>query len=87
MDYDLIIKSVKKTGRLMIIEEGVLRSGVGSEIAAEIQEKCFDFLDSPVKRIASKNYFIPVTPVMAEQILPGVDSVVTEIKNMLLLAW
>ena len=83
MDYALIIESVKKTGRLMIVEEGVLRAGVGSEIAAEIQENCFDFLDSPVKRIASKNYLIPITPVMAESIVPDSELVQKEIKSIL----
>ena len=83
IDYALIIESVKKTGRLMIVEEGVLRAGVGSEIAAEIQENCFDFLDSPVKRIASKNYLIPITPVMAESIVPDSELVQKEIKSIL----
>ncbi|MHB1347278.1 MAG: alpha-ketoacid dehydrogenase subunit beta, partial [Candidatus Humimicrobiaceae bacterium] len=44
-DYNTIINSVKKTNKLVIIEEGVIRSGVGSEIASEISEKCFDYLD------------------------------------------
>ena len=83
MDYASIIKSIKKTGRLMIVEEGVLRAGVGSEIAAEIQENCFDYLDSPIKRIASKNYLIPLTPVMAKSIVPDSELVQKEIKNIL----
>ena len=83
MDYETIINSVKKTSRLVIVEEGVLRAGVGSEIAAQIQEMCFDWLDAPIKRIASKNYLIPLSPVMAEGILPGVDSVYTEIVKIL----
>ncbi len=83
MDYELIIESVKKTGRLMIVEEGVLRAGVGSEITAEIQESCFDFLDSPIKRIGSKNYLIPLTPVMAKTIVPDSELVLKEIKSIL----
>jgi len=86
LDYDTIIRSVKKTSKLVIVEEGVLRSGVGSEIAAQIQEMCFDWLDAPIKRIASKNYFIPLSPVMAEAILPGVDSVYKDIVSFLSLA-
>lgn len=83
MDYALIIESVKKTGRLMVVEEGVLRAGVGSEIAAEIQESCFDYLDSPIKRIGSKNYLIPLTPTMAKSIIPDSELVQNEIKSIL----
>ena len=83
MDYSSIIESVKKTSRLMIVEEGVLRAGVGSEIAAEIQEKCFDFLDAPVVRIASRNYMIPLSPAMAQDIVPDADLVCEGIKNLL----
>lgn len=79
LDYDTIMTSVKKTGRLVIIEEGVLRSGVGSEIAAEIQERCFDYLDAPVKRIASKNYFISLSPEMLKNIVPDKNSVIKQI--------
>lgn len=86
MDYDTIISSVKKTSKLVIVEEGVLRSGVGSEIAAQIQEVCFDWLDAPIKRIASKNYFIPLSPVMAEGILPDVNSVYKDIAGFLSLS-
>ena len=86
MDYDTIITSVKKTSKLIIVEEGVLRCGVGSEIAAQIQEVCFDWLDAPIKRIASKNYLIPLSPVMAEGVLPSVSSVYKDIVNYLSLS-
>ena len=66
-----------------MVEEGVLRSGVGSEIAAEIQENCFDYLDSPVKRIASKNYLIPLAPAMSKSVVPDSDLVQDEIKSIL----
>ncbi len=83
MDYGTITRSVKKTNKLMIVEEGILRAGVGSEIAAEIQEKCFDYLDAPVRRIASKNYMIPLTPVMAKSVVPDTGRVCEEIKSFL----
>ena len=83
MDYESIIASVKKTNKLVIVEEGILRSGVGSEIAAEIQEKCFDYLDAPIMRIASKNYLIPLTPLMARSVVPDADSVYEGIKSLL----
>jgi pyruvate dehydrogenase E1 component beta subunit len=83
MDYGSIIESVKKTNRLMIVEEGILRSGVGSEITAEIQEKCFDYLDAPVMRVASKNFMVPLTPVMAQSIVPDSGMVCEGIKSLL----
>ena len=83
MDYGTIATSVKKTGRLAIVEEGVLRSGVGSEIAAHIQEECFDWLDAPIKRIASKNYFIPLNPKMSKSIIPNKESIITAIEKYL----
>jgi len=54
LDTGIISDSVKKTSRLVTLEEGAQRGGVGSEIVALINEKCFDYLDSPMKRIASK---------------------------------
>ena len=51
MDSDTIIESVKKTGRLVTVEEGWKQSGVGAEIAARMMEEAFDYLDAPVTRV------------------------------------
>ena len=51
MDTDTIIESVKKTGRLVTVEEGWKQSGVGAEIAARMMEEAFDYLDAPVARV------------------------------------
>lgn len=83
LDYGLLIGSVKKTSRIIIIEEGVLRAGVSSEIAANLQEMCFDWLDAPVKRIASRNFLIPISPLMSEGVLPGVNSIYRDIVDYL----
>ena len=79
----MIRDSVKKTSKLVIIEEGVLRAGVGSEISSEITESCFDYLDFPVKRIASKNFLIPISPVMEKQVIPGEQRIISEIEEFL----
>jgi acetoin:2,6-dichlorophenolindophenol oxidoreductase subunit beta len=86
LDIEMIANSVKKTGKLIVIEEGVLRSGVGSEISARITESCFDSLDCPVKRIASKNFLIPLTPLMEKDIVPNKDSIMKQILQFLDLA-
>jgi len=50
-DIDTIEKSVKKTGRLLITHEGPVTAGVGAEISAKIQERCFSSLHAPIKRV------------------------------------
>jgi pyruvate dehydrogenase E1 component beta subunit len=59
MDAETIIESVKKTGRLVTIEEGWKQSGVGAEIAARVMEGAFDYLDAPVMRVTGKDVPMP----------------------------
>lgn len=79
LDIDIISNSVKKTSRLVTLEEGPQRGGIGSEIVAIINEKCFDYLDSPMKRIASKNSSIPMSGPLEDQIIPNKNSIKKEI--------
>ena len=59
MDSDTIIESVKKTGRIVTVEEGWRQSGVGAEIAARMMEQAFDYLDAPVMRVTGKDVPMP----------------------------
>ncbi len=59
LDIDTIVKSVKKTGRVVIVDEDVARCGPSAEIGMQIMENAFDDLDAPVQRVACKNYPIP----------------------------
>jgi pyruvate dehydrogenase E1 component beta subunit len=59
MDIETIIASVKKTGRLVTVEEGWRQSGVGAEIAAQVMEQAFDWLDAPVMRVTGKDVPMP----------------------------
>ena len=54
MDIDTIVESVKKTGRIVTVEEGWRQSGVGAEIAARVMEHAFDWLDAPVLRVTGQ---------------------------------
>lgn len=83
LDTELIGDSLKKTSKLVILEEGVLRGGVGAEIAAHIAENYLDYLDYPIKRIASKNTIIPLSPALSSNIIPNPDSVIREICSFL----
>lgn len=58
-DIDTIIKSVKKTGRAVVVDEDTERCGVTAEIMAQIMENAFDYLDAPIKRVAAANMPIP----------------------------
>src|SRR5436853_1921552 len=59
MDTETVVKSVQKTGRCVVVEEGWQQSGVGAEVAARIMEKAFDYLDAPVARLSGKDVPMP----------------------------
>jgi pyruvate dehydrogenase E1 component beta subunit len=80
MDSDTIVKSVKKTGRLVTVEEGWKQSGVGSEIAARISEEAFDYLDAPVTRICGKDVPMPYAANLEKLALPSIAEVVEAVK-------
>ena len=80
MDSDTIIESVKKTGRLVTVEEGWKQSGVGAEIAARMMEEAFDYLDAPVIRVTGKDVPMPYAANLEKLALPSVAEVVEAAK-------
>jgi pyruvate dehydrogenase E1 component beta subunit len=80
MDTDTIVESVKKTGRLVTVEEGWKQSGVGAEIAARIVEDAFDYLDAPVTRVCGKDVPMPYAANLEKLALPSVAEVVEAAK-------
>jgi pyruvate dehydrogenase E1 component beta subunit len=80
MDSDTIIESVKKTGRLVTVEEGWKQSGVGAEIAARVMEEAFDYLDAPVARVTGKDVPMPYAANLEKLALPSVAEVVEAAK-------
>jgi pyruvate dehydrogenase E1 component beta subunit len=80
MDTDTIIASVKKTGRIVTVEEGWQQSGVGAEIAARVMEQAFDYLDAPVTRVSSKDVPMPYAANLEKLALPNVKEVVEAAK-------
>ncbi len=80
MDTETIIESVKKTGRLVTIEEGWKQSGVGAEIAARMMEEAFDYLDAPVMRVTGKDVPMPYAANLEKLALPSVAEVVEAAK-------
>jgi len=80
MDTETIVASVKKTGRVVTIEEGWRQSGVGSEIAASVTEHAFDWLDAPVTRVTGKDVPMPYAANLEKIALPSVADVVAAAK-------
>lgn len=70
LDIEAIYKSVKKTGRAIIYQEDSLFGGIASDISSMIMENCFEYLDAPVKRVASLETPIPFTKALEDQYLP-----------------
>ena len=80
MDSDTIVESVKKTGRIVTVEEGWKQSGVGAEIAARVMEQAFDYLDAPIERVAGKDVPMPYAANLEKLALPSVVEVVEAAK-------
>jgi pyruvate dehydrogenase E1 component beta subunit len=80
MDTQTIVDSVKKTGRIVTIEEGWQQSGVGAEVAARVMEHAFDYLDAPVTRVSGKDVPMPYAANLEKLALPSVAEVIAAAK-------
>ena len=80
MDLPTVIESVKKTGRLVTVEEGYPQSSVGTEIATRVMQQAFDYLDAPILTIAGKDVPMPYAANLEKLALPNVAEVVQAVK-------
>ncbi|WP_332066141.1 pyruvate dehydrogenase complex E1 component subunit beta [Bartonella sp. CB189] len=80
MDIPTILSSVKKTGRLVTVEEGYPQSSVGTEIATRVMQQAFDYLDAPVATIASKDVPMPYAANLEKLALPSVSEIIEAVK-------
>ncbi len=76
MDLPTVIESVKKTGRLVTVEEGFPQSSVGTEIATRVMQEAFDYLDAPIATVAGKDVPMPYAVNLEKMALPSVAEVV-----------
>jgi acetoin:2,6-dichlorophenolindophenol oxidoreductase subunit beta len=83
LDKKTIFDSLKKTGRLITVEEGRIRGGLGAEIAALAGEEFFDLLKAPVQRVAAPMVPVPGSPVLEHLYLPNKNSVIKAVKRLL----
>lgn len=82
-DKETLVKSVIKTGKLIIVHEACKRGGFGGEVAAEIMEsEAFDYLDAPIKRVAGKNVPIPYCMELEKSAVPQVDDIVKAVREI-----
>jgi pyruvate dehydrogenase E1 component beta subunit len=85
MDHAAIVTSVKKTNRLVVLEEAWPFGSVATEITYRIQEEAFDYLDAPVKRITTADTPAPYSPVLLEKWIPNYEDVIKAVKDVLYL--
>ncbi|MCU0514372.1 MAG: alpha-ketoacid dehydrogenase subunit beta [Anaerolineae bacterium] len=83
LDTALVFESFKKTGRAVIVEESLPFYSFGSELAAQIQEHCFDYMDAPIKRVSSLDVPLPYSRHIELMALPNAEKVVAAVKEIL----
>ena len=83
MDTDAIVASVEKTQRVVVVHEAVRFGGLGGEIAAQIQEDAFDYLDAPVARVGAPFSPVPFSPVLEQAYIPNAARIVSEVNKLL----
>src|SRR6266550_3279904 len=77
-----VAESVKKTNRIVAVEEGWPFAGIGAEIAAIVMEECFDWLDAPVKRVTGKDVPLPYAANLEHQAVPQVEDIVAAAREV-----
>jgi pyruvate dehydrogenase E1 component beta subunit len=83
IDYATVIESVKKTNRLVLIEESWPLGNISTEVAFKVQKDAFDYLDAPIKRVTSMDVPLPYAPTLIEAYLPNTERIIAEVKAVL----
>ena len=84
LDMDTIIASVKKTNRLVILEESWPFGNISTEITYQIQNQIFDYLDAPIQKINTADTPAPYSPVLLQEWLPNHEDVIRAVKKVLI---
>ncbi|MCJ7535431.1 MAG: alpha-ketoacid dehydrogenase subunit beta, partial [Anaerolineales bacterium] len=83
LDMELLVESVEKTNRVLIVEEDNLTGGWGAEIAARLGDEMFYYLDAPIKRIAAPDTPAPTAASLEEEYLPSTDKIIEAVRDLL----
>ena len=83
LDYQTIVESVKKTNRIVVVDESWPFAGVSSEIAYEVQKYAFDYLDAPVVRVNSADVSLPYAPTLVNEYLPNPTKIMAAVKSVM----
>jgi 2-oxoisovalerate dehydrogenase E1 component len=83
LDMETVVSSVKKTNRAIIVSEGYRNCGVSAEVATQIMEKAFDYLDAPIIRLAGEDVPPPMSPILEEFCIPNKDRIINAVKKII----
>lgn len=79
-DFDRIVESVSKTGRLVLAHEAPVMGGPGAEVAAVVAERALMYLESPIRRVGALDVPIPQSALLEKSVIPGVDHIVVAVR-------
>ena len=82
LDVETMVNSVRKTGRAVIVDEGVLRYGATAELAAVIYENAFDYLDAPIVRVGGMETPMPFSSVLEAAVIPSAESIISAVRKV-----
>jgi pyruvate dehydrogenase E1 component beta subunit len=83
IDYATVINSVKKTNRLVIVEEAWPLGSIATEVTFKVQKDAFDYLDAPVLRVTPADVPLPYAPTLIDASLPNIDRVMKAVKQVM----
>jgi pyruvate dehydrogenase E1 component beta subunit len=83
LDMEPVLDSFKKTNRAVIVEEGWRSYGIGAEVASNIYEQAFDYVDAPIRRVAQKEVPLPYNRTLEQLALPQMEDIIKSVREVL----